>query len=1374
MAVFSFTTVMADGSQALISITKKAVSLNTGDAGPAVVYNPDLKKYFVLFTDFDTACPDNQKLFGAEIDPTTGDLLSSPFAITPCSGEKISDQQVVYNADQKKYGIIYKSASPNSATIKFMTLDAESHQTGQEVDLANDPLSDPFENNVLVYDPTSNTYGAGYHEIIGIGETQLRIVYIDAASESLTGQSTVINSSTFTDSNEGVKRAQLIANENNVFISFELRQSTGSEIWGGFINPLSASDLVNYFRISPIPEPDTVYLNPHAVYNPLANQILVVYEKSHYQISTAALNHKIRGQKISSESGSLIAPFDVPVTALPPNGTLKEDAKFPVVTLSPLSDEYLIFFYGKRWINSSSNYYDVFLQRINTTDLSMITAASQLVESDIGTAIAENNSLRNISIAFNSINNQYLAGWSRQNGNDLMTQVWRYDNNDPQNLSVSNNKQDENKAIGTVFATLSADDPDPEDQSLSYALVSGTGSQDNSYFSISGNQLKVAKNLNYEAAPTRSVRIRATDSHGASVEKAFTLTINDINEAPSNITLSGTLSVEENAPAGTFTSTISASDEDNGDTHTYRLVSGAGSDHNSNFSIATGSDVLTLNKSVDYEKDPKLYVRIRATDAGGLTVEKAFIINVIDVNEPPEALVLSPKSFNENDGQSVSILSVTDPDKNAQYSYSMSAGTGDDDNGSFNLIDNKLKPNAPLDYETKNLYKVRIRAWDGTFEKTEAFTISVIDVNEAPDSIVLPIDTVMDNMGPGYTIAQFLTYDQDAGDTHDLSIVEGAENFIIDNSAYLITRKNLLYNQTNPSANLYPIRVKATDKGGASLTVDFTIRVVPFMDEDAPEILDFDNNPTYISEDADSIVLSIKTTDDQKLDTVHFYYRPIRSDKPFMIHENPAIKKVSSKLFIVEAPLSTNIMDEMGVEYYFKVADAAGNADSTAVGYAYRSFSSVAFTPVNGTFNGDMESYTVIANPYAIKSNKVTKVFADYGSSSKNSWRLFEFTNNASKEIGNATSAVIAQGKGYWFNKVASLSQPITFDNAGVPQNNRRNEHTMKLKKGWNLIGNPYPFELSWNDVLSYNGLTNGQLTSVYKYKNGSYQSGDNRIRVFEGGFVFAKENITIKIPVVKNAVSGGRIAAGEENEGGWSVDLTLENSEHKNTLPGFGMHTDASDSYDRYDLPGLPVFMKYMDISFDHPEHFAKTFARDIAALQDDHIWEFRVLSNMDADKTKLSWKINHFTEHDKRLILYDIVANKAIDMTGRSEYSFTLDRQAAFKVIYGSASFVDGALENIIARSLPAYPNPFTDRVSLPVTLPYSNDNYDIDWEVFDIYGNRVYNRQLKGVNYGKIELNWEIDNIQHIKKGMYIYKVKISNAYMSANFHGRIIKN
>jgi len=227
------------------------------------------------------------------------------------------------------------------------------------------------------------------------------------------------------------------------------------------------------------------------------------------------------------------------------------------------------------------------------------------------------------------------------------------------------------------------------------------------------------------------------------------------NSAPTDITLSST-SVEENQPSGTKVGTLSATDPDVGSSFTYSLVGGAGSIDNSSFSIV-GNELQT-NSSFDYETKNSFSVRIRVTDNGGLTFEKAFTISIIDVNEVPTDISLSPTSVAENQpsGTKVGTLSATDPDAGSSFTYSLVGGVGDTDNSSFSIAGDKLQTNSPFDYETKNSYSVRIRVTDqGGLSFEKMFTILVTDVIEVP--IPTLVSTVPVNNATNISINPTLT-----------------------------------------------------------------------------------------------------------------------------------------------------------------------------------------------------------------------------------------------------------------------------------------------------------------------------------------------------------------------------------------------------------------------------------------------------------------------------------------------------------------------------------------------------------------------------------------------------------------------------------------
>ncbi|MFM6970125.1 MAG: cadherin domain-containing protein [Sediminibacterium sp.] len=408
-------------------------------------------------------------------------------------------------------------------------------------------------------------------------------------------------------------------------------------------------------------------------------------------------------------------------------------------------------------------------------------------------------------------------------GNTTATVTLIY-NTAPTDIAVSNGSVAENAASGTAVGTLSATDADAGD-TFTYALVSGTGDTDNASFTITGNTLSTASVFDFETKSSYSVRVRVTDAGGLSFEKAFTISVTDVNEAPTNISAS-TSSVAENAASGTTVGTLSATDVDAGDTFTYTLVSGTGSTDNASFAIS--GNTLSTAAVFDFETKNSYSVRVRVTDAGGLTFEKVFTIGVTDVNDAPTNISLSGNNIAENtaSGATIGTLTGTDADAGDTFTYTLVSGTGSTDNASFTIAGATLKSAAVFDFETKNSYSVRVRVTDAgglTFEKV--FTISVTDVNEAPTALALSNTSVLENAVSGTTIGTLTGTDADAGDTFTYTLVSGTGS--TDNASFTISGATLKSTVVfdYETKNSYSVRVRVTDAGGLTFEKVFTISV---------------------------------------------------------------------------------------------------------------------------------------------------------------------------------------------------------------------------------------------------------------------------------------------------------------------------------------------------------------------------------------------------------------------------------------------------------------------------------------------------------------------------------------------------------------------
>ncbi|MEK6787011.1 MAG: DUF4347 domain-containing protein [Nitrospirota bacterium] len=206
-------------------------------------------------------------------------------------------------------------------------------------------------------------------------------------------------------------------------------------------------------------------------------------------------------------------------------------------------------------------------------------------------------------------------------------------NEAPTDLVLSASTVAENAANGTVVGTVSGTDPDSGD-TKSYSFTDSAGGR----FAINSvtGELTVADGtlLDYESAGSHSVTVRVTDSGGLTYDETFTINLTNVNEAPTDLALSSN-TVAENAADGTVVGMVSGTDPDSGDTKTYSFTDSAGG----RFAINASTGELTVADGtlLDYESAASHSVTVRVTDAGGLTYDETFAINLTNVNETPSS-----------------------------------------------------------------------------------------------------------------------------------------------------------------------------------------------------------------------------------------------------------------------------------------------------------------------------------------------------------------------------------------------------------------------------------------------------------------------------------------------------------------------------------------------------------------------------------------------------------------------------------------------------------------------------------------------------------------------------------------------------------------
>ena len=134
-----------------------------------------------------------------------------------------------------------------------------------------------------------------------------------------------------------------------------------------------------------------------------------------------------------------------------------------------------------------------------------------------------------VGLGASTITINQAATASYNAGSTLLTITVRSLNSAPTAVALSAGTVAENAVSGTTIGTLSATDVDAGD-TFTYTLVSGTGSTDNSSFSIDGTSLKTSAVFDFETKTSYNVRVRVADAGGLTFERELTITVTNVNE----------------------------------------------------------------------------------------------------------------------------------------------------------------------------------------------------------------------------------------------------------------------------------------------------------------------------------------------------------------------------------------------------------------------------------------------------------------------------------------------------------------------------------------------------------------------------------------------------------------------------------------------------------------------------------------------------------------------------------------------------------------------------------------------------------------------------------------------------------------------------
>ncbi|MEQ9405480.1 MAG: FG-GAP-like repeat-containing protein [Cyclobacteriaceae bacterium] len=389
----------------------------------------------------------------------------------------------------------------------------------------------------------------------------------------------------------------------------------------------------------------------------------------------------------------------------------------------------------------------------------------------------------------------------------------------PTGINLSSTSFDEGTVPGTEIATITAIDPNVGDMHyFEFATGDGTNDADNDLFLIDGDRLIITDESSFEAKPSYNIYLSVFDIDN-SFEQAFVINVNDINQAPTGISLSAT-SFDEGTATGSSIATLSAIDANVGDNHVFELTTGDGTNDADNASFIIDGDQLVIVNQSNFETKPSYTIHLTVSDDEG-SFSQAFVINVNDINQAPTGISLSATSFDEGTatGSSIATLSAIDANVGDNHVFELTTGDGinDADNSSFLIDGDQLVIVNESNFETKPSYNIHLTVSDAEGTFSQAFVVSVNDINQAPTGITLSAISFDEGTTPGSSIATLSAIDANVGDSHVFELTTGDGTNDADNSSFLIDGDQLvIVNESNfETKPSYNIHITVSDDEGS-------------------------------------------------------------------------------------------------------------------------------------------------------------------------------------------------------------------------------------------------------------------------------------------------------------------------------------------------------------------------------------------------------------------------------------------------------------------------------------------------------------------------------------------------------------------------------
>ncbi|OQY27256.1 MAG: hypothetical protein B6244_11165 [Candidatus Cloacimonetes bacterium 4572_55] len=443
-----------------------------------------------------------------------------------------------------------------------------------------------------------------------------------------------------------------------------------------------------------------------------------------------------------------------------------------------------------------------------------------------------------------------------------------------------------------------------------------------------------------------------------------------------------------------------------------------------------------------------------------------------------------------------------------------------------------------------------------------------------------------------------------------------------------------------------------------------------------------------------------------------------------------------------------------GLEWYISVQDTMGNpseGDHSRDGVSMPT-GIAEYDVIGGEIQSD---YRLISVPYDLNDKSVPSALNQVGVWDSTSWRLWDCSDGQTAGsdyveyipgVNTGFSANFAPGQALWLIS----STGVTDLNFGPGKSTPLEDYLHHLNVGWNLIGNPFYFDVDWSSIEDRNSLSSGDVTQPQYYNGSGFVSAATLNGGFSGYSVYSNAERDLVIPPES---ASALLPFFDVSHFDWLVELNLSVAGIKDFYNHIGiLNQPDTNLKEKYRVRKTPFFTA-TKLSLTDGN------ASDIRLPSDYEVEEWPVhIQSANGGATTVSWDIMVDLPPGRELFLINDQTGQVTNMTHETSYSFhSVARQEPLRIILSDPDAIADLVIPTDSYLGQNYPNPFNPRTTIRFGLA---QHARVNLSIYSVSGQLVSVVEDGEKPAGHHSIGWNGINVtgQQVSSGVYFYLLTI----------------